>query len=151
MAGNIDVVLTINPETQLYDITIDSDGDILTDDFFDTSMLYSLFGEKRADQSEVAEPQLRRGWIGNEGTDFENGSKLWLFEQARLTRTNLNGIEDEASKSLQWLIDDGYLVSIDEVNTTVKNGIVSLEIIFRRSRSKVERRFYELWQNTGQR
>lgn len=135
--------------TKVYDITIDSNGDILTDDFFDTSLLYSLFGERRADPSEVVEPQLRRGWIGSEEKDFENGSKLWLFEQARLTRTNLNRIEDEARKSLQWLIDDDFLVSIDEVNATVKNGNVSLEIIIRRSRSEVERRFFELWQNSG--
>lgn len=149
MAGDTDVVLTVNATTQLYDISIGADGDIVTDDFFDTSLLYSLFGERRADASEVVEPQLRRGWIGNEGKDFENGSKLWLFEQARVTRTNLNRIEDEARKSLQWLIDDGFVVSIDEVTATTKNGTVTLEIVIRRSRSEVERRFFDLWKNTG--
>lgn len=149
MAGDTDAVLTVNTSTQLFDITIDAAGDILTDDFFDTSLLYSLLGERRADPSEVVEPQLRRGWIGNEGKDFENGSKLWLFEQARITRSNLNRIEDEARKSLQWLIDDGFAVSIDEVNSTVKNGTITLEIVIRRSRSRVDRRFFDLWQNTG--
>jgi len=149
MAGDTDAVLTIDPVSLLYDITFDTDGDILTDDFFDTSLLYSLLGERRADSSEVVEPQLRRGWIGNEGKDFENGSKLWLFYQARVTRTNLNRIEDEARKSLKWLVDDGYAVSIDEITATVNNGSVGLEVIIRRSRSKVERRFFELWQNTG--
>ena len=149
MAGDTDAVLSINATTQLYDITFDTDGDILTDDFFDTSLLYSLFGERRADPSEVVESQLRRGWIGSEGKDFENGSKLWLFSQARITRTNLNRIEDEARKALQWLVDDGFVVSVDEVTATAKNGTVTLEIVIRRSRSSVERRFFELWQNTG--
>jgi len=149
MAGDTDAVLTIDPATQLYDITIDADGDILTDDFFDTSLLYSLLGERRADPSEVTEPQLRRGWIGSEGKDFENGSKLWLFEQARVTRSNLNRIEDEARKALQWLVDDGLVVSVDEVTATVKSGKITLEIVIRRTRSKVERRFFILWQNTG--
>ena len=149
MAGDTDAVLTIDPTTQLYDISIDTEGDILTDDFFDTSLLYSLLGERRADPSEVVEPQLRRGWIGSENKDFENGSKLWLFEQARVTRSNLNRIEDEARKSLQWLVDDNLVVSVDEVTATVKNGKITLEIIIRRTRSKVERRFFDLWQNTG--
>lgn len=149
MAGDTDAVLTIDATTQLYDITIGADGDILTDDFFDTSLLYSLLGERRADPSEVVEPQLRRGWIGSEGKDFEDGSKLWLFEQARVTRSNLNRIEDEARKALQWLVDDGLVVSVDEVTATVKSGKITLEIVIRRSRSKVERRFFTLWQNTG--
>jgi len=149
MANDTDAVLTVDPATQMHDISIDTNGDILTDDFFDTSLLYSLLGERRAAPSEVVEPQLRRGWIGNEGKDFENGSKLWLFEQARITRSNLNRIEDEARKSLQWLVDDGFAVSIDEVTSTVKNGKITLEIIIRRSRSRVERRFLDLWQNTG--
>ena len=149
MAGETDAVLSIDATTQLFDITFDTDGDILTDDFFDTSLLMSLLGERRADPEEVVEPQLRRGWIGSEDKDFENGSKLWLFEQARVTRSNLNRIEDEARKALEWLVDDGFAVSVDEVNATVKNGTVTLEIIIRRSRSQVERRFFDLWENTG--
>lgn len=149
MAGDTDAVLTIDATTQLYDISFDTDGDILTDDFFDTSLLYSLLGEKRADPSEVVEPQRRRGWIGSEGKDFENGSKLWLFEQARVTRTNLNRIEDEARKALQWLVGDDFAVSVDEVTAVAKNGTVTLEIVIRRSRSQPERRFFDLWENTG--
>lgn len=151
MAGDTDAVLSIDANTQLYDISFDTNGDILTDDFFDTSLLYSLLGERRADASEMTEPQLRRGWIGNEGKSFENGSKLWLFSQARITRTNLNRIEDEARKSLKWLVDDGFVVSVDEVTASAKNGTVTLVIVIRRSRSQVERRFFELWQNTGNR
>lgn len=149
MAGDTDVVLSINATTQLFDISFDTDGDILTDDFFDTSILYSVFGERRADPSEVVEPQLRRGWIGNEGKDFENGSKLWLFEQARLTRSNLNRIDDEVRKALQWLVDDGFSTSVDEVVNAIQNNTLLLENIIRHSRSKVERRFFDLWQNTG--
>ena len=148
MAGDTDAVLTIDATTKLYDISIDADGDILTDDFFDTSILYSIFGERRADSSEVVEPQLRRGWIGSEGKDFENGSKLWLFEQARVTRSNLNRFDDELRKALQWFVDDGFATSVDEVINTIKNN-GTIEGIIRHSRSKVERRFFEFWQNTG--
>ena len=58
-----------------YDIQIASNGDILTQDFFDTYILVSLFSNRRANESEVLVPELRGGWIGNESTPgFEQGS-----------------------------------------------------------------------------
>ena len=143
-----DAVLTIDPQTGLYDFSIGPDGDILTEDFFDTAILYSLFGERRASSDEMVEPQQRRGWIGN-SADFENGSKLWLLRQARLTRENLNRIQDEAAKSLAWLVSDGYAASIDNPVASVSNGNVTLNVTIRRSRDKVIRKFYTLWENTG--
>ena len=147
MAGDTDAVLTrVNG---YYDISINGDGDIETDDFFDTSILYSLFGERRANEDEVTEAQLRRGWIGNEGKDFENGSKLWLFQQARLTRTNLSRIEDEARKALQWLVDDGFATAIEDVIAAPGPEGLELSINIRRTRDIVEPRLFKLWQNTG--
>jgi phage gp46-like protein len=143
-----DAVLAVNPTTRLYDFSLDESGDIQTEDFFDTAILYSIFGERRASADEVVDPQLRRGWIGNDD-DFENGSKIWLLSQAKLTRNNLNRLEDEAEKALSWLVDDGYAVSIDPVVATVSSGVVLLDIPIRRSRDKVERKFFELWENTG--
>lgn len=143
-----DAVLVVDPVTQLYDFNIDENGDIKTDDFFDTSLLYSIFGERRASPDEVVEPRFRRGWIGN-SSDFENGSKIWLLSQARLTRDTLNRLQDEAEKALQWLVDDGLAVSIDQVVATVSGGRVLLDITIRRSRDKVDRKFFTLWENTG--
>jgi len=143
-----DAVLIVDPASGLYDFTLDESGDINTADFFDTSLLYSLFGERRANQDEVVEPQLRRGWIGNTD-EFENGSKIWLLSQARLTRNTLNRLQDEATKALQWLVDDGLAVSIDQVIATVSGGRVLLDITIRRSRDKVDRKFFTLWENTG--
>lgn len=131
-----------------FDIRIDDTGDIETADFFDTAILYSLFGERRAAADEVVDAQLRRGWIGNDA-DFENGSKLWLLSQARLTRNNLNRIEDEAKKGLQWLVDDGFAVAIDDVTVTLASGRPILAVTIRRSRDKVDRKLFDVWENTG--
>lgn len=144
-----DAVLTVDPTSGLYDFSLDSAGDILTDDFFDTALLYSLFGERRAAPDEVVEPQFRRGWIGTDPNGYENGSKLWMLSQARLTRSTLNSIQDEADKALEWLVDDGFAVSIDPAVATVSNGRVLLEVTIRRSRDKVIRKLYTLWDNTG--
>lgn len=139
-----DAVLTTD-----YDLQLDQNGDIKTADFFDTSLLYSIFGERRAAADEIVEPRYRRGWIGNVGTGFENGSKIWLFSQARVTRGNLNRLQDEARKSLQWLVDDGLAVSIGDVIATLSGGRVLLDITINRSRDKIERRLFTLWENTG--
>lgn len=133
-----------------YDISIDDTGDIKTQDFFDTAILVSLFTDRRASASEVPISQNRRGWIGNEffEDNFEIGSKLWLFEQSALTQDTINGIQDVAKAALKWLVDDGYAVRI-EVEVIKGNTSVSLEVDIFRSNSKVEHRFYDLWQASG--
>lgn len=147
-----DAVLRIDPRTGLYDISIDESGGIEVDEFFDTAILYSIFGERRANEREVATPNLRRGWIGNltNRTDFENGSKLWLFEQARLTRSVMNRIADEARKSLQWMVDDAIAESIDGATVTLNSdNVVVLSITIRRSNDRIDNRLFDLWENTG--
>lgn len=137
----------LNNFSGYYDFSLTDDGQIDVAEFFDTSLLYSIFGERRAAPEEVVEPQLRRGWIGND--DYENGSKIWLLEQARLTRETLNRLRDEAEKALQWLVDDGFAVSIDDAQVTLSGGRVLLDVTIRRSRDKVDRRNFVLWDNTG--
>lgn len=145
----IDAVLQELPGG-IYDIKIGFDGDIETADSFDTYIIVALLTDARADESEVADARKRRGWIGNEHTPgFEMGSKLHLFEQSRLTRTTMNGIEDEALDALQSLVDDGFAVAIRsaDVRATVTGVILETEI--QRTPSEVEKRFFELWNQTG--
>lgn len=132
-----------------FDLQIGDDGDIVTADFFDTAILMSVFCERRASPSEVPQSERRRGWIGNESTpDFEIGSKLWLYYQARVTRSILSGLESVILAGLQWMVDDGIAESI-EVNAELSGGRVVVDIPTKRPSSKVERRYYALWENTG--
>lgn len=146
----IDAVLRKDNEG-IYDISIDGNGDIETKDSFDTLILMSLFCEQRASESEVPEPQRRRGWIGNESTPgFEIGSKIWLFEQSRIDRNTLNGIETAADQAIEnEMINDNIADSVSSRATTTKNGTISLEVLITRPNSQVEKRFFELWENTG--
>lgn len=143
----VDLIMT-KDDVGIYDFSLDENGDLAAEDFFDTSLLGSILGERRALPSEMPESSQRRGWIGNEFSDFEDGSKLWLFYQARLTRSILNEMRTEALLAVQWLIDDGWAVSIDaEVLLNSLGGGVELTIF--RSSSKVDKRFFQLWENTG--
>jgi phage gp46-like protein len=145
----IDACLT-KLDDGLYDLEIDSNGDIKTVDSFDSAIIVSLFAEKRADESEISLPQFRRGWIGNESTpNIEIGSKLWLYSQSRLTEKIKSGIENAARECLLWLVEDNFAVSIDTVKATIITEGVALEIIIRRPNSEVLKRNYTLWDNTA--
>lgn len=134
----------------LYDLQLANNGDIESADFFDTAILVSLFAERRANESEVFEASMRRGWIGNESTPgFEIGSKIWLYEQSRLTRTSINGMTVAISQALQWFIDSGYAVSIGDIELIVTTTGLDLSFTIRRPNSKVEKRYYTLWDNTA--
>ena len=144
---SVDAVLTETSDG--FDFNIDANGDIETDNFFDTAIQMSLFCERRATDSEVGPSHKRRGWIGNEqGNGFEIGSKLWLFEQERVTRSLLSSIEKAALNGLQWLIDDGYATNI-ESDAQLSTGRVTLNVTIERPNSKVEHRFFELWEKSG--
>ncbi len=134
----------------VFDFQIDSDGDIKTKDFFDTSLLMTIFCERRALESEMPASHLRRGWIGNlETPGFEIGSKLWLYYQARRTNKTKNGANTALTNGFKWLVDGGYALSYDVVTTLTSTGASAL-VTIKRSNSKVEKRLFELWDNTGQ-
>lgn len=134
----------------IYDLEIDTDGDLKKVDSFDTAIFMSLLTEKRADISEQVVPELRRGWWGNESNDvidYEIGAKLWLLDQARNIQDVANTGVTYALDCLQWLLDDNYLKDIIVTSTrTVSNITLNIKLI--RDDNKVERLFYELWENT---
>jgi len=143
-----DAVL-IRPKDKTWDFSIASDGGIETESFFDTAILTSLYEEKRASESEVERPELRRGWIGNESTpDFERGSKLWLYSQSRLTRSVINGIISAANESLAWLVTDDHALSITS-DVELSNGTVSLLIQIERPDGQIEKKLLPLWNRSG--
>ena len=140
--------LALRLENGIYTLYLDEQGDLAHEDSFDTAIVYSLLGERRASPSEVPDSKYRRGWIGNEFNNFENGSKLWLYSQERVTRTVLNGIKDVARDSLLWFVEDGLLKDV-LTNASVKKGVVILEVKLIRFDSSVDVRYFELWENTG--
>ena len=125
-------------------------GDISTVESLDTAILMSVLDEVRATSSEIPESNRRRGWIGNETiTDFEQGSKAWLFSQERLTGSVLAELGVVVRNGLQWLVDDGIAVNVAVEQPFLRGGKVCVYINLFRDGSPVDRRYYELWENTG--
>lgn len=135
----------------IYDITLDSNGDLAIDDSFNTAIMMSLFVDKRADSSEVPVPESRRGWWGNLMSDIpndEDGSKVWLFYQSRMTLNDMNKLNDEVKDCLQWFIDDGYLNNLQS-SVTYGDNTATVKVTYDIQNSATESLAYELWQNTG--
>lgn len=145
---NTDVKL--NNDKGYHDISIGDDGDFEKTNSFDTAILLSIFCERRASVTEVAQSFRRRGWIGNIGRPVEYGSKLWLIYQARLINRTVNKARDYLEQSLEWLIDFGYIKAI-QVNTIrdIENSSLLAEVKLIRFDDSVESRTYVLWDNTG--
>ena len=134
----------------LYDISFDENGDIASGDQFDTAIVVSLFSDARADESQVAIPELRRGWIGNEETPGDQlGGYLWLFEQSRLTGSLLSDIEDAARGSLRWKVEDGYAESVSAKASREDERRLRLEIQIAAPTGEVETKLFYLWRQTG--
>ena len=143
-----DVIIKVR-NNGYYDIGFNDAGDIETVEALDTAILMSILAEVRAAPSEMPESHRRRGWIGNESTQgIEMGSKAWLFEQARITGSNLAELGVIINNGLKWLIEEDTAISTS-VNAFYRNGIVQVEVILVRASSAVEKRFFELWNNTG--
>lgn len=139
----------IRQDEGYYDFQWTSEGDIPADQALDTAILMSIYEEVRANESEIAIDNLRRGWIGNESTPgFEQGSKFWLFEQERITSSMLAELGTVVNNGLQWLIDDNIAISTS-ANASLKNGVINIEVVFERPSGKIERKLFTLWDNTG--
>lgn len=133
----------------VYDIGFTATGDIETTESLDTAILMSILAEMRAAPSEMPESRRRRGWIGNESTQgIEMGSKAWLFEQARITGSNLAELGVIINNGLKWFIEQDIAIATS-ANAFFRNDRVQVEVVFIRASSEVERRFFELWNNTG--
>lgn len=144
----IDVIL--NKTKGYYDFDWTADGDIPMGEQLDTYILMCIFEEVRATSAEIPQANRRRGWLGNESTPgFEQGSKTWLFEQERITGTVLAELGVIVRNGLQVMIDEGIAKSVEVETPFLQNGNVCVYINLGRDGSVVDRRFYTLWDNTG--
>lgn len=143
-----DVVLERNRFGE-FDLIIDQDGDFTSADFLDTSLLRSIYGERRALPNEMIVPEMRRGWIGNIYSDHEDGSKVWLYEQSQLNRKTINGVKSEIENGLAWLVKYNAAISYS-VSVLIDNELqMTANIIVQRSASKTDNKSYRLFQNSG--
>lgn len=146
-----DAVLITEPtgEEVLYDLQIDSEGDIKTADTLDTAILLSLFTDRRASSSDVAEPQNRRGSVIDlETPDDLSGSLLWLFEQSRLTGEVLSRLGNFGQLCLEWMVRDSIATEVS-ARAIVRTSTVDLKVDIKKPNQPAEAHLFALWDQTG--
>lgn len=143
-----DVLIRANRDG-LYDLVVD--GNLFASaGGFETAIPVSLFTDARAPSALVAEPQNRRGWIGNlmtAQTMRQLGSILWVLDQTRLTQETLNIARLAAQDAFQWMIDDGVALAVlvDVVRASQSGIIIHIQIT---DTSNVVSRYQTLWRAT---
>lgn len=117
---DISLVTSEENNSTVFDIEY-FEGDFVQDDL-DTSIVIALFGDARADESEVLTSEQRRGFWGKVLDDIETGSKIWL-QNGRKTIENLGRISDFTEKALAFLVDEGLEKKVESNAVFTNKGI----------------------------
>lgn len=144
-----DVLIRANSDG-LYDFVIDG-NEFASAGGFETAIPVSLFTDARAPAALVAEPQNRRGWIGNlmtASTMRQLGSILWALDQTRITQETLNLARLEAQSAFQWMLDDGVALGVLVDMSRTASGAITITIRITDT-SNVVSRYQTLWRATN--
>ena len=125
-----------------------TNGDFESDEGLSTAIYLSLFTDARAPDDIVANKELQRGWIGNIVSPIEGrelGSLLWLVDQSKLTQKNLNDAIGYAESALEWIVEDGFAISIEITGNIIpRKGFELIIDIF--LDDKVKQYYIDLWE-----
>lgn len=132
-------------------------GDLVLDDGLETSVIVSLFSDRRAEDSDALpdDHSDRRGWWGDAIGRVPGdriGSRLWLLGREKQLPAVLPRAEEYAREALQWLIDDGIAAAVAVVASIPRTGVLGLAItIDRPQNTPVDFQFDFSWAAQGAR
>ncbi len=135
----------------VYDYAIGEDGDFVKDESYDTDIVISLFCDGRANESDIAEPERRRGWHGDVDSsllDYFIGSKLWLLGQARMTQQTANEAKSHAEEALRWITKKGIAERVLVTASTSGVDTIIINVRFYIGNTITFKSSYELWKNS---
>jgi phage gp46-like protein len=136
---------------QIYDYAISETGDFVIDESFDSDIIVSLFCDRRADQSEISQPEFRGGWFGDVVTTLQNyqiGSKLWLTYQSRFNQDTETKMQTYVQSCLSWITELGYAqrVQVSVNRQGIEEMIIDIKIYV--TEDEVEKFSYKIWKNS---
>jgi len=103
-------------------------GDLRPSEALVSAALASLFTDRRAEESDLENPdQDPRGYWAESPSD-RWGSRLWLLERSKLSTDTLKLAEDYALEALAWMKVAGVASNIRATATRDASGLLALEI-----------------------
>lgn len=118
------------------------------DQGLETSVIISLFTDRRADADEVLPDGSGdlRGWFGDSMAEVVGdriGSLLWLLWREKQTQKVLVRARDYARDALKWLVEDGLAKRADVEASYPRAGVLALAVEIERPDGSVSRYRYE--------
>jgi len=124
------------------------------DDGLDTSVILSLFTDRRAEDDDVipgGSGDKRGTWVDSfadvEGDKF--GSRLWLLESAKLIPDTVNKVREYCAEALGWMVKDGVAKAVNVTTQIIRHhplGIIAAQIdIVKPDGSTTRYKFDKLW------
>ena len=121
----LDISLAWDAEAGAFDLATSvagSGADLLGDDGLLTSIIISLFTDRRANADDplpderVGQPSDLRGWWGDhlvQDGDVERiGSRLWLLHREKEMPEVVARADEYAREALEWLTRGGYVAEV---------------------------------------
>ncbi len=96
------------------------------------AVLISLFSWRKSESDDGVQVPHRQGWWGDSFatvTGDRIGSRLWLLQREKVTPDVLVRARDYAKESLQWLVDDQVVTSVDVTASRIGNDQIALQVI----------------------
>lgn len=145
-----DIRLNYIPESFQGDLVMDPSGsDILRDDGLETSVLISLFTNRRVLPDEAENPEDLRGWWADQISGIEEdaiGSKLWLLDRSKTTEQTLVKARQYAFEALEWMIDDGVAANVNVEVERNQNDRLYIKVQIKRiDGSNITFKYDDLW------
>jgi phage gp46-like protein len=132
-----DLKINWNYELLFGDLGI-KNGDLITDEGLETAVIISLFTDKRAADDDLLlddRYKERRGWWGDlinpEVEGDEIGSKLWLLDREKTTKSSLQKTDQYIKDALQWMLEDGVITKVEtqvERQGNIGNDILAMQV-----------------------
>lgn len=124
-----DITTVWSPQTGYGDWAL-IPGDLQGGDDLETSVLISLFTDRRAEASDRIPDGTtdRRGWWGDAGSTYPIGSRLWLLSRAKQVSKTLTDAQGYCTEALQWMIDDGVVASVSAACSFIGRGALGILI-----------------------
>ncbi|WP_439861636.1 phage GP46 family protein [Pseudomonas sp. MBLB4136] len=130
------------------DLALDG-NDLQLDDGLQTSILISLFSDRRAraDDQLPGEDRDRRGWWADAYPVIEGdqiGSRLWLLDREKEIQETLRRAKEYAEEALAWLVVDGIAARVEVSASVPRRGVLGLAVAVKRVDGRLENYQYDV-------
>jgi phage gp46-like protein len=136
-------------EDGLLDLS-EENNDFASTDGVGTSIVISLYTDKRTESGTIQDSFKRGGFSGNiidKDTGFQLGSELWVLNQSRITQDTLNKASDYAYNCLTWMIDLGIVDIIQTPTEQINEESIKINVILYKDNNVVGE-YYSIYKNT---